>query len=300
MRTWIVLGVAALVLTLTTGCRSRGASSDGGPCATTAPQPVVNRVRAGDTLTGTLPCEQGCQCFYFEGVAYTLFDYDFSSQGCDSVTLRIEDPKGRPVDLGNGRAASGIVLRETGTYKGTVCKNPGTAPACYAFQYDQRVSVPEEQQVFLDCSNKETVAFTAPRGSNCVVTIRPLHDCNVVPKIVSVKDPDGGRALAKEAVLPGASAPVVDIGRSNTRILRFNAPKSGKYQVTYMAEPGTSGDAVTVVQVFPPVGPSRVLQHDQQACGGGSCPAPIARPAPAPADDCPSCRPPVAQASYRR
>jgi hypothetical protein len=302
MRTWMVLGVAALVLSLTTGCRSRGPAADCGPCATTAPNPVVNRVLAGETLTGTLPCEQGCQCFYFEGVAYTLLDYDFSASGCDGVTLKIEDPKGRPVDIGNGRGCSGIVLRETGTYKGTVCKNPGTTPACYEFKYDQRLAVPEEKQVFLDCSNRETVAFTAPRGANCVVTIRPLHDCNVIPKIITVKDPDGGRALAKEAVLPGAPAPVVDLGRSNTRILRFNAPKAGKYQVTYGAEAGTSGDVVTVVQVFPPVGPSRLLQHDQQSCGGGSCPAPTPGPIamPAPADDCPSCRPPVAQASYRR
>jgi len=297
MRTWTMSGVAVLILLATAGCRSRGAAPGCGPCAADGAQPVVNRVLPGDTLTGDLPCEQGCQCFYFEGVAYSLLDYDFTAKGCDSVTLRLEDPKGRPVEIGNGRGCSGIVLRESGTYKGTVCKNPGTNPACYVFRYEQRFALPDEQQVYLDCSTRHTLAFTAPRGANCVVTIRPLHDCNVIPKIVGVKDPEGGRALAKEAVLPGAPPPVVDLGRSNTRILRFNAPKSGKYQVQYMAESGTSGEAVAVVQVFPPAPAQRLLQHDQQGCGGGSCPPPQAT---APADDCPSCRPPVAQASFAR
>jgi DMSO/TMAO reductase YedYZ molybdopterin-dependent catalytic subunit len=54
----------------------------------------------GDTLVGELKPEQGCQCFFFEGVEYTLLDFDFTAEGCgEAPSLSVEDPEGVPVEL---------------------------------------------------------------------------------------------------------------------------------------------------------------------------------------------------------
>jgi len=308
----------------------------GTPCtsvvAGTAPE--VSQVMPGDTLIGNLRPGQ-CQCFHFEGVAYTLLDLDLGVDCGDGTppTLTITDPEGRPLDAPvkvskGGLSAQGVILRKTGTYTGKLCREACGAEQMYRFSYAMRLAGQADQRFFLTPESDEKVSFIATRGANCVVQIKPDHACNVTPKVVMVKGPDGLRALAVENQLAGACPPRVLLDRGATRKLTFIAPQPGRYTVHLAAEDGTEGDATAHVAVFPARSPDRKLFHDGRDCSGDSCPPPLAMapapapmapppapmpseapvlgapmppPPPAPAEDCPDCKPPMAAAaSYRR
>lgn len=309
--------VAAVVALGAAGCASRRGGCApalpqfGQPCTSVAAgtAPTVSRVAPGDVLIGNLRPGQ-CQCFYFEGVAYTLLDLDLAVDCVDGTppTLAISDPDGRPLDASvsaskTGLSARGIVLRKTGTYTGKVCREACGAEQLYRFSYATRLAGQDDQRFFLTPESDEKVSFIATRGANCVVRIRPEHACNVTPKVVMVKGPDGLRALAIENQLQGACPPRVLLDRGATRTLTFIAPQPGRYTVHLAAEEGTEGDATAHVAVFPPRSPNRKLFHDGRDCAGGSCAPPLAlepTPPPPPADDCPDCKPPVASASLVR
>src|SRR5438105_4130717 len=114
------------------GCRSRGGSgcdtcAAPPPCPAPCAAEVATRVMPGDTLHGHLPAAQGCQCFYFDGVEYGLLDYEVVTdcRGGTVPTVSIEGPDGKDLGLEEGPAnTKGIVLRKTGTYRVTVCKQP--------------------------------------------------------------------------------------------------------------------------------------------------------------------------------
>ena len=256
------------------GCRSTNETCQAptpAPCA--APDaPPVNRVMPGDTLHGRLASGDGCQCFYFDGVEYGLFDYEVVTdcKGGTIPVVAIAGPDGKDLGLDEGPAkASGIVLRKTGTYRVTVCKKSCEDEVYYTFKYDLRLLTPEDKKVFLTPCKKETVSFLATKGSRCTVEIAPTHACNVVPKILAVKDPANGRALACEAQLDGAPAPMILPNRGGAARLDFIAAKPGRYTVVYAAEEGTEGDAVTHVMVFAPKARNLDLYHDGRACPEG-------------------------------
>ena len=280
MRGAFLVGVAVLAVAAG-GCRS-GARGNGGACApeptpaacTTPDMPTVTRVLVGDTLHGRLACDQGCQCFYFEGVAYTAFDWSFSADGACAVDLAITDPDGQPVPLPNARKGKGYILRKTGLYRGTVCKAAGSE-SMYAFSYDLRALPPEAEKVWLTPETRKELTVHVPRGSNVLVTIQPTHDCNVVPMVYKVKGPDGKSALGPE-VLDGACPALVLDGRSNARRLRFNAAQPGRYVVTISSEPGTEGEAEISTQVFQPKPANRDLYHDNAPCPESCGPTQVA------------------------
>lgn len=277
MRGAFLLGVAVVAMAAG-GCRatSRGGgapAADGSACA--APEmPTVTRVLAGDTLHGRLACDQGCQCFYFEGVAYTAFDWAFDADKSCAVELSITDPDGQPVPLPNARKGTGFILRKTGLYRGTVCK-PAGAETLYAFKYDVRALPPEGEKLWLAPETRKEITVHVPRGSNVLVTMQPTHDCNVVPMVYKVKGPDGKSALGPD-VLDGACPPTVLDGRSNARRLRFNAAQPGRYVITVASEPGTEGDATVSTQVFPPKQAARELYHDNAPCPDACGPTQVA------------------------
>lgn len=233
--------------------------------------PTVGRVQPGDTLFGHLAPEQGCQCFYFEGLEYALLDYSLGAD-CGNATIKIEDPEGKPLDLESGScsasAGKGIILHKTGTYRGLVCKAACDPETWYQFRYDIRLVTPFDQSLALTPCSKQEITFVAPRGSNVIVTISPAHKCTLVPKVLAVKDPDGGRALAPGADCSGAQVPTISDGRDGGRKLQFSAMKPGRYTVVVSSEE-TSGDAVAHVQVFPPKRPVRKLYHDGHPCPEG-------------------------------
>jgi len=332
--------VAAVVALGLAGCRSSWkrdgsfqpmveAPRIGAPCTSVAAgtAPAVSRVMPGDTLIGNLRPGQ-CQCFHFEGVAYTLLDLDLEVACGDGAppTLAITDPDGRPLDAPvkaskGGLSAAGIVLRKTGTYSGKLCREACGEEQMYRFSYAMRLAGQDDRRMFLTPESDEKVSFVATRGANCVLRIRPEHACSVTPKVVMVKGPDGLRALAIENQLQGACPPRVLLDRGATRTLTFIAPQPGRYTVHLAAEEGTEGDATAHVAVFPPRSPERKLFHDGRDCSGDACPPPLAQapaapspapyvfapsgspmpPPPPPAEDCPDCRPPMAAAaSYVR
>ena len=263
----VAVGFSAAMLAVA-GCKTtRQAVDSARGCEPTAPTPTVSRVLPGDTLHGRLACGTGCQCFYFEGLEYAFLDYKLSTEAaCQAMpTLSIEDPEGKPIDVGNGRSAKGIVMRKSGTYKGLVC-GAGGGEVVYAFEHDIRTSEPPERIVALTPESKEKLSFVAPRGANCVVTIQPLHACNCVPKVLAVYGPNGSRALDAEKQLEGAAAPSVVDGRGNMETLHFNAAQPGRYTVVLASECGTEGDARLVAQVFPPKSCKRDLFHDNHPC----------------------------------
>lgn len=287
--------------------------------------PTVTRVMPGDTLVGTLRSGQ-CQCFHFEGVAYTLLDLDLSV-ACgpgDVPALTLTDPTGAPVDLGamgaGGMSRKGHVLRKTGTYTGRLCRRAGGDDLVYRFAYDMRLPGEDDQRFFLTPTSEEQVTFLATRGANCTVKIQPDHACNVVPKVLMVKGPNGLRALSAEHQIAQNCPPKVLLSRGSARTLKFIAAEPGRYTVYLAAEDGTEGDATTHVAVFPARSPERRLFHDGQDCGGAACPPPLAGspmplppapppprapsacpaplpPPPPPPADCPDCRPPMATAA---
>jgi len=278
---WIV-GVAMVAMAVG-GCRSTsrggGEASAPGACAPpptcAAPDmPTVTRVLAGDTLHGRLACDQGCQCFYFEGVAYTAFDWSFDAGKDCAVELAITDPDGQPLPLPNARKGTGYILRKTGLYRGNVCKSAG-AETMYAFKYDVRALPPEEEKLWLTPETRKEIVVHVPRGSNVLLTMQPTHGCNVVPMVYKVKGPDGKSALGPE-VLDGACPPMVFDGRSNARRLRFNAPQPGRYVITIAAESCTEGDAVVAAQVFAPKPSCRELYHDNAPCPEACGPTQVA------------------------
>ncbi len=263
--------VAAVVALGLAGCRSswkRDGSFEpmveapriGAPCTSVAAgtAPAVSRVMPGDTLIGNLRPGQ-CQCFHFEGVAYTLLDLDLEVACGDGAppTLTITDPDGRPLDAPvtvskGGLSAAGVILRKTGTYSGKLCREACGEEQMYRFSYAMRLAGQEDRRMFLTPESDEKVSFVATRGANCVLRIRPDHACSVTPKVVMVKGPDGLRALAIENQLQGACPPRVLLDRGATRTLTFIAPQPGRYTVHLAAEEGTEGDATTHVAVFPP------------------------------------------------
>ena len=111
------------------------------------------------------------------------------------------------------------------------------------------------------------MSFTAPYGSHVLVKVAPQSKCGVVPTVVSVKDPDGGRAL-DVANVPNCPPPP-KIGRADdgSMLLDFYATKPGRYTVLLAAETGTEGTARTSVNVIPPPEHRRALYH-----GGWPCP----------------------------
>lgn len=268
MRRVSMNGLAILAVAFAAvGCKSGGRAPESACACAPANTPTVSRVLPGDTLHGRIACGTGCQCFYFEGLEYAFLDYTLATEsGCQAQpAFTVEDPEGRPIDIGNGRGAKGIVLHKSGTYKGLVC-GTGDGEVVYAFQHDIRTSEPPERIVALTPESKEKLSFVAPRGANCVVTIQPLHACNCVPKVLAVYGPNGSRALDAEKQLEGAPAPAVLDGRGNTETLRFNASQPGRYTVVFASECGTEGDARVLAQVFAPKASNRDLFHDNHPC----------------------------------
>jgi hypothetical protein len=231
-------------------------------------------VLPGDVLHGRLTCDDGCQCFYFEGVEYSILNLTVrADEGCATAPrLTLEDPDGRMLDLskemcGKGpvESAQGMILRRSGTYKATVCKAKGEAELYYAFTHELRLANPEDKTVFLEAGKTETISFVAAKGSRCMVEVTPEHARTVTPKFLSVKDPTGGRALAPEAKLDGAPEPWIVTSYGGKKRVDFNAPRSGRYTVLMTADGCSSGKAVAHVAVHPP-GPNRVLFHGDAPC----------------------------------
>ena len=301
LRTASAAGVIASLI-VSGGCRSRGASPCEAPpaCATPAPcappapsacapapcapapctpapctpEKVVTRVLPGDVLHGRLTCTDGCQCFYFEGVEYSILDFAVRAdqKGSTAPQIAIEDPDGRPLALsdevcgkGSRSSARGLILRRSGTYKATVCKQPGQPEVYYAFTHDLRLANPDDKAMWLEAGKTQTISFVAPKGARCMVEVTPDHACNVTPKFLAVKDPTGGRALSPEAKLDGAPDAWIVGARGGTKRVDFNAPRSGRYTVVVTAEDCTSGKALAHVSVHPP-GDNRCLYHDDHAC----------------------------------
>src|SRR5262245_49711062 len=123
------------------------------------PQPVATRVLPGDVLHGRLTCKDGCQCFYFEGVEYSVFNFTLrADEKCVAAPqIAIEDPDGRPLLLaedvvtrGNVSSSScNLILRRSGTYKATVCKPAGSPETYYAFTHELRLANPDDKSVYL-------------------------------------------------------------------------------------------------------------------------------------------------------
>ena len=290
-----VAGVIASLL-VAGGCRSRGAAPCDAPpaCATPppcapppcappptacaplpcAPEKIVTRVLPGDVLHGRLTCSDGCQCFYFEGVEYSILNFSLKADEKCAVApqIAIEDPDGRPLALsddvcakGCAASAGGLILRRSGTYKATVCKPSGSGEVYYAFTHELRLANPDDRTMWLEAGKTQTITFVAPKGSRCMVEVTPDHACNVTPKFLAVKDPAGGRALAPEAKLDGAPEAWIVGSRGGAKRVDFNAPRSGRYTVVVTAEDCSSGKAVAHVAVHPP-GDKRCLYHDDHAC----------------------------------
>jgi hypothetical protein len=118
--------------------------------------------------------------------------------------------------------------------------------------HDLRLTEAEDRVFDLTPCTKESLAFVAPKGARCVVTWRPANSCGVRTKVLAVRDPSGGRALAPQACLQGAPEPKIDSGRGNESMLDFIAPKSGRYHVVFTAEEGTEGKTTAHVAVRQP------------------------------------------------
>jgi hypothetical protein len=245
-------------------------------------------VLPGDVLHGRLTCSDGCQCFYFEGVEYSVLNFTVrGDEKCSTPpAIAIEDPDGRPLLLGdevqtrgNVSSSCNLILRRSGTYKATVCKPAGQPEVYYVFTHDLRLANPDDKAVYLEAGKNETISFVAAKGSRCLIEVTPDHACNVTPKIVAVKDPTGGRALAPEAKLEGAPEAWIVTSRGGAKRVDFNAPRSGRYTVIMTAEDCTSGKAVAHVAVHPP-GPNRCLYHDDTPCPEGCAPRPSSPPEP--------------------
>ena len=282
--------VASLAVLSLAGCKSGGARCDTGatacapppvcaappPSAPCAPRSETAIVLPGDTLHGHLRGDQGCECFSFDGVEYTLLDFKLASDqgGQPAPRIEIVGPDGKALALADCLqpegssvfSAEGIVLPKTGKYGVTVCKSKCDPAAYYTFAYDVRAVAPAEQAMHLTPCSKEKVSFTVPRGSRCMVTVRPKGRCGAEPKFVSVTDPMGGRALNPAAVLEGAPLPEVKHDSMGAATLDFNASQPGRYTVTLASEAGTEGDVTTIVQLFTPRPLDRSLYHSNASC----------------------------------
>src|SRR5262245_26674269 len=136
------------------GWRTRMETSSTCPpsqCEGCGTAPTVTRVMPGDALIGDL--RDGCQCFYFEGVEYTLFDIEMVADCCSAPmpSLAITDPEGSPVDLGpcvkgNHVGSKGVVLRKTGLYKGTLCKTGCSEDQHYKLSYELRLAGQDDKK----------------------------------------------------------------------------------------------------------------------------------------------------------
>jgi len=291
MRTVSSVGVAIVVLLAVGGCKSRqGSACEAPPVAQAAPcapvaapdRPVTNRVNPGDTLHGHLNPDQLCQCFYFEGVEYSLLDMelhtDVGNQAAPS--LKIDDPEGKPLELqpqlgpegSSCQRATGVVLHKTGTYRATVCRTGCDPEHFYSWKYALRLVPPPEQDLHLTPCTTKAISFIAARGTEVTVTLAPTSRNGVLPRVMGVKGPDGGRALAPEAQLEGAKVPTISEERENARMLRFNAARPGRYTVLVSADPNTQGDATATVCLKPAKACPRQLYHDGSPCPDGSCP----------------------------
>lgn len=282
----------AVAAALLCGCRSGGRTASGGgggggnlvqrvfgggqPCAPEE-RDVVTRVGSGDVIRGHLYPDQGCQCFFFEGVESTLLDFelatDVGNQAAPNVEISAPDGKVltiRPALGPEGSAcqrAKGIVLPRTGTYRVSICKAPCEPEHYWRFEHSVRCAPPADMSMHLTACAPQPVSFTAPYGSRVTVRVAPESKCGVVPTVVSVKDPDGARALDVASVPNGP--PAAKIGRSDdgTMVLDFYAVKPGRYTVLLASEAGTEGSARTTVAVMPPREHKRTLYH-----GGWPCP----------------------------
>ena len=292
MRAVWTVGVAALLLLTTGGCRSRqGSACEAPPVAQATPPcgcapepernlPVANRVNSGDTLHGHLNPDQGCQCFYFEGVEYSLLDIDFHNDVNNEAApqLKLDDPEGKPVELqpqfgpegSSCQRGTGIVLRKTGTYRATVCKTPCQPESFYSWKHTLRLVPPPEQDLHLTPCTTKAISFVASQGTDVTVTLAPTCKNGVTPRVMGVKGPDGGRALNDQT--EGTRIPTISEDRDNTRTLRFEASKSGRYTVLVSADPDTQGDATANVCLKPAKSCPRKLYHDGSPCPDGTCP----------------------------
>lgn len=244
------------------GCRSGARSSGGSETPSPEALPAVSNVMPGDVLHGRLAGPKSCQAFTFEGTEYALLDVLISSEtdGQPAPRLSITDPDGRVFDMaqilspasGPAQGGQGIILRRSGTYRVTVCAAEGCGETCYAFAHDVRLSTQADRTYDLSPRRRDTLAFVAPKGSRCVVSVAPSNTCGVRARILAVKDPANGRALAPEAQLEGAPDPRIASGRGNEARLDFIAPRAGRYLVVMTAEEGTSGLVTAHVSVRPP------------------------------------------------
>ena len=150
-RGWVFVAVVASVAAA--GCRTgQWASGKPGPCPVDVAPPIVSRVMPGDTLHGHLYPDQGCQCFYFEGVEYGVLSVELKTDVGNQAApyLAIYGPDDAPLPLGDGfgpegsarKRADGIVLPRTGTYRATVCKAPCEPESYWSFSYDVAILSP--------------------------------------------------------------------------------------------------------------------------------------------------------------
>jgi hypothetical protein len=281
-----VAGVAAVVVALVAcGCRSKPGETTMLSKMWPSRQPscgpegaaVTTRVASGDTIRGHLYPDQGCQCFYFEGVESTLLDLEISTDVGNEAApaLSISTPDGRDLALrpalgpegSSCQRAKDVVLPRTGTYRVSVCKTACQPEHYWKFTHSIRVVPPVERCLHLTPQAPQAVSFTAPDGSRVLVRVAPESKCGVVPTVVSVKDPDGGRALDRSAAPSGAPGPLIGRADDGSMLLDFPATKAGRYTVLLASQPGTQGPATTSVSIRPPKEENRKHYH-----GGWPCP----------------------------
>jgi hypothetical protein len=296
------LSAAALLAALATGlaaCKSTVASGRRTVAKVFGPGPescgaegaaVATRVQSGDTIHGHLYPDQGCQCFFFDGVESSLLDLEISTDVGNQAAPNIEisGPDGRVVglrpELGpEGSAvqrAKGVVLSRTGTYRVSVCKAPCDPEHYWRFTHSLSFAPPCGQAMLLSACAPQRLSFTAPEGSRVLVHVSPASKNGVVPTVLSVQDPDGGRGLDPSAA---AGAPAPQIGRASdgSMVLDFPSSKAGRYTVLVGAEAG-EGPASATVTVTPPRRAPKNLYHGGWPCpeGPGGAPGGVALPVP--------------------
>jgi hypothetical protein len=287
------LGLAACKGTVASGKRAMAKVFASPPADALCAQgaAVATRVHSGDTIRGHLYPDQGCQCFFFDGVESSLLDLEISTDvGNEAApSLEISGPDGRLVDLRpelgpEGSAvqrAKGIVLSRTGTYRVSVCKKPCDPEHYWKFTHTLSFAPPCGQALHLSACAPQRLSFTAPEGARVLVRVSPASKTGVVPTVVSVQDPDGGRALDPASA---GGAPPPQIGRSSdgTMVLDFPSAKAGRYTV-HVGSEGGEGPASATVSVVPAPRPRKDLYHGGWPCPEtpGALPGGMAFPAPA-------------------
>jgi hypothetical protein len=277
----VAVASAALAALLVGGCKSRPAIlakviGPSSPSCGPEGAEVTTRVASGDTIRGHLYPDQGCQCFFFDGVESTLLDLEISTDvGNEAApSLAIQTPDGKDLPLRPALAPEGsscqrakdIVLPRTGTYRVSICKTACQPEHYWRFSHTIRVAPPVDRQMHLTPQAPQAVSFTAPVGSRVLVRVVPEAKCGVVPTVVSVKDPDGGRGLDASAT-PEGRAPQIGRADDGTMLLDFPTTKAGRYTVLLASQSGTEGRATASVAIHPPREQKRKHYH-----GGWPCP----------------------------